>query len=281
MALQVRNTVTHWVSGLGASTGCVRVGHRSTGRGRPAPREFRHGHRGHMSPLTPSRVDRAGRRVRQHLRGEDVGPEALADAISVISAFRVAHRAPLDFVTSALGAAVRDEGVDGEVSRRLKRELTIVDKLTREPALALSRMQDIGGCRAVLPTIETVRSVQLRLTTRSDSACHVQAISDYIDHPRASGYRAVHIVLLQDGRRIEVQLRTRMMHFWALMVEVLSARVGQDLKGVWHEAVSPFLVAASEVLALEEAGRPVPDALVRQLHRHRLDLRRNFEGRRP
>ena len=93
-----------------------------------------------------------------------MAPEALADAISVISAFRVAHRAPLDFVTSALGAAVRDEGVDGEVSRRLKREWTIADKLTREPTLALSRMQDIGGCRAVLPSVEAVRSIQRRLT---------------------------------------------------------------------------------------------------------------------
>ena len=71
------------------------------------------------------------------------------------------------------------------------------------------------------------------------------------------------------------------MHIWALMVESLSARVGQDLKGVRHETVSSFLVTVSEVLALEEAGRSVPDALVRHMQRYRLDLRRHPEGRRP
>ncbi len=203
------------------------------------------------------------------------------EAFSIISAFRVEHRAPLDVVTSALGAAVRVEGVDAEVSRRLKRESTIAEKLTREPTLALSRMQDVGGCRAVLPTIEAIRSVQSRLTTGSGNLNAVLAIDDYIDRPRASGYRAMHIVLRQDGRRIEVQLRTRMMHAWALMVETLSAQAGHDLKSVWREAGSPFLVAVSEAMAVEEAGQPVPEELVRQMHRHRISLSRFLEGRRP
>jgi hypothetical protein len=36
------------------------------------------------------------------------------------------------------------------VGQRLKRELQIIDKLARHPGMKLARMQDIGGCRAVL-----------------------------------------------------------------------------------------------------------------------------------
>ncbi len=37
----------------------------------------------------------------------------------------------------------------------MKRVATIIDKLLRESTLLLSRMQDIGGCRAILPTLVT------------------------------------------------------------------------------------------------------------------------------
>ena len=37
----------------------------------------------------------------------------------------------------------------------MKRVPTIIDKLLREPTLLLSRMHDIGGYRALLPTLVT------------------------------------------------------------------------------------------------------------------------------
>jgi len=45
---------------------------------------------------------------------------------------------------------------------------------------------------------------------------------DYISDPRRSGYRGVHVIVGYDGRQIEVQLRTRVMHDWAIAVERLS-----------------------------------------------------------
>jgi putative GTP pyrophosphokinase len=119
--------------------------------------------------------------------------------------------------------------------------------------MQLANMQDIGGCRAVLENIDEVRRVQKRLRFRT------LRLYDYIDAPRDSGYRGVHVIVQYDGRLTEIQLRTGLMHQWAYTVERLSGRLGVDLKGGHGPApVLRWLKAVSEAMALEEAGQP-PD----------------------
>ena len=160
---------------------------------------------------------------------------------------------------------VRTAGCQVEVSQRLKRLNTILNKLVREPNLPLSNMQDIGGVRAILDSIEEVRRVEERLKRNRP----VLGYRDYITHPRKSGYRGVHVVVGYDDRQIEVQLRTRVMHDWAITVERLSSRVGENLKGDGDHAVQAFLAAASEVMALEEMGGIVDTSTVVEMNRLR------------
>lgn len=145
-----------------------------------------------------------------------------------------------------------------EVSQRLKRATTIFDKLTRQPTMALSRMQDIGGCRAVVDDIDQLRRVQSRMVRNG----RVARIDDYVAAPRESGYRAVHVVVRYDERSIEVQLRTRYMHDWAMAVERFGADTGQDFKsGRGSEPVLAWLSALSAALAIEEAGLAIDTEL--------------------
>ncbi|AAT90059.1 hypothetical protein Lxx24254 [Leifsonia xyli subsp. xyli str. CTCB07] len=66
-----------------------------------------------------------------------------------------------------LRSMIKTEGCQIEVSQRLKRFTTIIDKLTaREQTLALSGMQDIGGCRAILGSVEEIRRVEARRAGR-------------------------------------------------------------------------------------------------------------------
>lgn len=156
-----------------------------------------------------------------------------------------------------------------EVSQRLKRVPTILDKLAREPTLALAKMQDIGGCRAVLSSIDEVRRVEARLRKNRPPVRY----SDYITHPRSSGYRGVHVVVRYEGhgveRSIEVQLRTQAMHDWAITVERLSGRLGRNLKRDGQHAVQRLLAAISEAMALEEAGSRVDASLQEAITTHR------------
>lgn len=150
-----------------------------------------------------------------------------------------------------LRSVVKTEQCEVEVSQRLKRVPTIINKLVREPTMQLANMQDIGGCRAVLNSFDEVRRVQRRLSKNRPPL----RVSDYIAEPRASGYRGVHVVVQYDGRPVEVQLRTQAMHEWAITVERLGGRLGKDLKsGDGPLQVLELLEGISEVMALEEEG---------------------------
>lgn len=227
-----------------------------------------------MPPLSSSQVDRAGRTLR-HWMAELVPqpadaegfviPDNVNQAFETLIAFRAEHAIPLVTANNGLRSMVRSEGCRVEVSQRLKRTPTIVQKLMREPTLALSRMQDIGGCRAVLDSIDEVHAVQRRLMKRRP----VVSVSDYIARPRSSGYRAVHVIVMYRGRRIEIQLRTRVMHQWAVTVERLSGRLSMFLKAEGDHPVQQLMSVISQAMALEEVGQVVPGDVLEEMRRLR------------
>jgi ppGpp synthetase/RelA/SpoT-type nucleotidyltranferase len=210
-----------------------------------------------MAALSNNQVDKAGRVLRKWLCGEPPDEHVIGSAIDTLLAYRAVHQYPLGKATMGLRSVVRTERCNRvEVSQRLKRAPTIIDKLARESTLSLPRMQDIGGCRAVLSSIDELRRVEARLKKK---------------HPRASGYRGVHVVVAYDdlsgtGRRIEVQLRTLVMHEWAITVERLSGRIGQNLKGDGQHAVQELLAAISQAMALEEVGMMVDASLLEKMN---------------
>lgn len=212
-------------------------------------------------------MNRAGKVLRSVITdpaSTAVTEEQLDSAIETLFLFRAAHAYPLTKATVGLRQRVAAERCRIEVSQRLKRAPTIVDKLRREPTMALSKMRDIGGCRAVLDSVDELRRVERRYLSSRSSRILVDH-HDYVKTPKASGYRAVHLTVTYDDRLIEVQLRTRVMHEWAVTVERLTSRVGEDFKsGEGSEHVLAFLQAASEAMAEEELnGHVHPDVAAR------------------
>ncbi|MDE0375376.1 MAG: RelA/SpoT domain-containing protein [bacterium] len=161
-----------------------------------------------------------------------------------------------------LRSCLNTEGIDLDVSRRLKRLPTIEDKLRRLPTMDLSSMQDIGGCRAVLATQEQVQQVVKRFC-RNSLRRNKQAdkIRDYVASPKSSGYRAIHIYTRYHDRRIEVQLRTREQDSWAKVVELLTSMTGIDFKnGDGPDKVHELLRELSAVLSMRAPGQPFTEA---------------------
>ena len=106
--------------------------------------------------------------------------------------------------------------------------------------------------------VDEVRRVERRLRRNRPPL----RISDYIAQPRKSGYRGIHLIVSYDDRAIEVQLRTKAMHEWAIAVERLSWRMDEDLKSSrGPQPVLEWLEAVSEVMALEDAGCSVTSEL--------------------
>lgn len=208
----------------------------------------------------PSRnqVKRAGSTIRKFQRGELSDLAAFNGAVEVMETWRQAHEVALITANNGLRSMARTEAINAQITQRLKRRQTILDKLTREPTLDLSRMQDIGGCRAVVPTMLELRRLEARLRRRRP----VLRVSDYVNSPRSSGYRAVHVVVEYRERAIEIQLRTHWMHDWAQVAEALSGALGENLKQDGTHPVQLFLASAAEIMATQAAEEAVPASLL-------------------
>lgn len=114
--------------------------------------------------------------LRRWARGELLSSDDHDRALAVLLDHRADHRVPLTKATMGLRSVVRSEQCVVEVSQRLKRVPTILDKLVREPTMQLANMQDIGGCRAVLNSIDEVHRVRRRLGKNRPPL----RVSDYI-----------------------------------------------------------------------------------------------------
>jgi putative GTP pyrophosphokinase len=220
-----------------------------------------------------SRVDRAGRFLAETLRaaGEaerSVGHRRaeLEDAIRVVEWWRREHAKPLSRVAANLRYYAAEEG-EPVVAQRLKKFPTIADKLLREPSMKLSRMADIGGVRAVL----TDQGAVDRVTSRLRKNWTIVRVRDYVDSPKADGYRAVHLINRNHGRLIEVQLRTPNQDAWANTVESFSRTIAPGLKfGVGPPVLRDYFIAVGEFFAATDHELPVDVSLaarVRELQR--------------
>jgi len=109
---------------------------------------------------------------------------------------------------------------------RLKSELTLVEKLRREPGMRLSRMQDVAGMRIV---DDMTRVQQDELARRIADLFDRARIADRRAKP-SSGYRAVHVVATIEGRFVEIQLRTVLQNLWAQAFERLGDVWGRQIR---------------------------------------------------
>lgn len=182
--------------------------------------------------------------------------DTLQRAISVIELYRSHFSAPMGRVEQTLrDICVRTDFVT-QVSSRLKRSPTIINKLRRPDNTDLSRMEDIGGCRVVVENYDELKV--LHELVREEYANRVHRERDYVATPRDSGYRSVHIIVDEplSDLKIEIQLRTRLMHDWAELVESFSRIMSEDLKQSGSHIVQEFMKLQSKFYASEECLGP-------------------------
>lgn len=212
-----------------------------------------------------SRVSKAGNRVAKHI--QEIGSsshskiqEIMADDIDVINNYRASHAFPLNTFQIALRKCARDVDPDAIVAQRLKRMPTIINKLSIFTEMNLARMQDIGGCRAVSSSLNETYEISEKFKSRR-AKHELLNIKDYIQEPKFSGYRGIHLIYkyysdrknTYNGLRIEVQLRTRLQHAWATAVETAGMLLKQQLKSSQGEEdwLEFFRYASSAISILE------------------------------
>ncbi len=163
--------------------------------------------------LSRNQIRRAGDRLRRAETPSEADRQIYAD-------YREMFEEPLREVADTLARFA-----DGApIHSRLKRFETVVEKLRRSPT-DLSRLEDIAGCRVVLPTLVE----QHQVFDRIRATWEVMRERDYQATPR-DGYRALHIVVRVHGRPVEVQVRTMLEDAWANASESLANSVDPDIK---------------------------------------------------
>ncbi len=237
--------------------------------------------------ISKSEINRAGDRLREWIAEPDAyrtaDPRVARDTFTALVAFRTSFQLPLNKVVMGLRSFVKNEMSalpnDGKlpVGQRLKREPQIEQKLLRFPKMELSRMQDIGGCRAI-PTGGTAecQGILRRIESRWGDA--IKGFKDYTAEPASSGYRAIHVVVLRDDHLIEIQLRTPGQHEWARYVERMELRTRHNLKdGEGPFDLLRYLAKAAEGIALEESGERADVSFTEEFNALRERAQPHFE----
>jgi putative GTP pyrophosphokinase len=176
------------------------------------------------------KIGRAG----EVLIGKENQSFTIDHALAIVSNWRSSHAYPLNSIQNSL--RYRAKKIDEEylVAQRLKRLSSIKNKLNRFPEMKLHRMQDIGGCRAILSSNELV--YKLRDDIIGIQNFNIRKEDDYIATPKDTGYRGIHLISEYCGKeefnglRIEIQLRSRLQHYWATGVEIIGTFTNQQLK---------------------------------------------------
>ena len=196
-----------------------------------------------------NRIDRAGSRLRKAETPDE------ADRL-VYHEYRETFAGPLREIVEA----VRRFAPGAPITHRLKRFETIVEKL-RRMTTRLSGIEDIAGCRVVLPTMRE----QHEMFARIRAELEVVRDRDYQTAPR-DGYRALHVVVRAQGRPVEVQVRTELEDQWANASERLAGRIDPDIKyGGGPPYVRAVLDRASDACGrIDELRRNVRDILDRE-----------------
>jgi len=187
-------------------------------------------------------------------------------AFDVLSNWRSCHGYPINTFQATLRTKLEGIDPDAIVAQRLKRIPSILSKLRRFDSMQLARMQDIGGLRAVVNTLGHVREV--RSNYRKSRFLHdLVAERDYIDSPKHSGYRGIHLVYRYksdiaaqyNGLLLELQLRTKLQHTWATAVETMGTFLNHALKSSeGPEEWLDFFSLTGSAFALKEKTTPVP-----------------------
>jgi guanosine-3',5'-bis(diphosphate) 3'-pyrophosphohydrolase len=113
-------------------------------------------------------------------------------------------------ITNDIRTELDKAGIEAEVFGRAKKPYSIWRKM-QEKEQSFSRLSDIYGFRIITGSEADCYRVLGAIHQRWRAV--PGRFKDYISQPKSNGYRSIHTTVSgRDGKRVEVQIRTRQMH---------------------------------------------------------------------
>lgn len=178
-------------------------------------------------------IDKAGDIILSSKKEEEV-----KEAMDKVNDWRTLHLTALDSFQKSITLLLDENKIKPVfISRRLKRLTSILYKLDINPQMKLGGMQDIGGLRVVLPDVDSLEQMKIVLGSNKLKNFNFIKCMDYVNGPKESGYRSIHFIYKfisdnqdVDSMKIELQIRTKLQHNWAMAVETAGLITNTPLK---------------------------------------------------
>ncbi|MFQ7310332.1 MAG: GTP pyrophosphokinase family protein [Sellimonas sp.] len=168
--------------------------------------------------------------VKEFLGGEN--EEETVERLMSFNTLMMRYRSAIREVTTKLQVLDDELSLYGDrnpiesIQSRIKKPVSIAEKLGRMglpvTVEAIEKnLNDVAGIRVICPFIDDIYKVANMLTCQDDIT--VVAVKDYIKNPKPNGYRSYHMIVeipvffsdCKKPMRVEVQIRTVAMDFWA------------------------------------------------------------------
>lgn len=143
------------------------------------------------------------------------------------------------------------------IKTRIKKPVSIYNKLQKLgydfTIENIQQLNDVAGVRIVCAFIDDIYTIAGLITQQDD--IKVIKIKDYIKNPKPNGYRSYHMIVeipvfFAKGKtpmRVELQIRTNGMDFWATLEHQLRYKKGiEEMPG--FEEISKELMHSAQVI---------------------------------
>ncbi len=137
-------------------------------------------------------------------------PEEYKDLARRLEGKRSEREAFIRAVVERIEGLCREQGIDAEVTGRPKHIYSIWNKM-RQKHLDFEQVMDVRAVRVLVDTVP--QCYEVLGMVHGEWRPIPGEFDDYIAHPKPNGYQSLHTAVVgDDGRPLEVQVRTRRMH---------------------------------------------------------------------
>lgn len=147
-------------------------------------------------------------------------------------------RTKLEILNEELAFKTKRNPIES-IESRVKKPASIIEKLRRRnfPVSVKSvfeNLHDVAGVRVICSFIDDIYDVAEMFLSQDDITLIEK--KDYIQNPKSNGYRSLHLIIevpvfLSDrtlNMKVEVQIRTMAMDFWAALEHQANYKKGID-----------------------------------------------------
>ena len=128
-------------------------------------------------------------------------------------------------------------------------------------------LNDVAGVRIVCAFIDDIYMISDLITQQDD--IKVIEIKDYIKNPKSNGYRSYHMIVeipvfLAKGKtpmRVELQIRTNGMDFWATLEHQLRYKKGIEEMPGYDEISEELLHSAKAIIEADNEMQRIKDKI--------------------